>query len=177
MLRLRLMKKRFFSIKRETMFQGPRKIGLDSDCIIRTLTNPILYAVYQEELSKTGLIHIHEKSLKEVPKVLERDYKLSKEEAEKKLKEFIEKKGVKIVPKIIGNPLLPIMKAECRRRGIKFHPPDSWIIADFKRFGINKVYSGNKHFLEACRLFGIDATEIPSVDKRIKQEFRRLYRK
>ncbi|OYT32194.1 hypothetical protein B6U93_02420 [Candidatus Woesearchaeota archaeon ex4484_78] len=64
-----------------------------------------------------------------------------------------------------------------QRKNIEFHVPDSWIIADFKKRGVNKVYSTNNHFLAACQLFGIDASKFPTVEKEIEFQMRNFFRK
>ncbi len=68
------------------------------------------------------------------------------------------------------------MKRECAEKNIEFHVPDSWIIADFKAAGVNKVYSTNNHFLDACRLFGTEAKKFPTIQREIENQMRELFR-
>jgi hypothetical protein len=65
--------------------------------------------------------------------------------------------------------------------GIEFHPPDCFIIADFYKNGINKIYSGNNHFLDACRLdacrlFGMDTSKMPTQEREIEKQMKEIFK-
>ena len=69
------------------------------------------------------------------------------------------------------------MFGKCKKAKIDFHPPDCFIIADFYKNGINKVYSNNNHFLDACRLFGMDTSKLRTQEKEIEKQMREIFRK
>ncbi len=79
-----------------------------------------------------------------------------------------------IVKKDKKNPLLSSLLAICKAQRIPVHPPDSWIIADFAKEGINKVYSGDEVFLKAARVLQIDAQKTPTLDRSIKDQLRKM---
>ena len=68
------------------------------------------------------------------------------------------------------------MFQECKKAKIDFHPPDCFIIADFYKNKINKIYSNNNHFLDACNLFGMDTSKLKTQDKEIERQMRELFK-
>ena len=134
-------------IQRTVNFTGKRKIGLDSNFIINILENEIQFAPLFLKFSEYSVVYLHEESLREIPDVLVRDYKWNLGEAKKKLGDFIKLNNIQVVKKDKNNPLLSVLYNICKQKGIAVHPPDSWIIADFAKEGINKVYSGDNVFL------------------------------
>ena len=154
------------------------KVGLDSGTIINILHNPILFNDILEEILKKGnILHIHAETLREVPAVLERDYNWSIDDANSKLKGFIDGYNVKIVPKNRNNPLYQGMREACEKENINFHPPDAFIVADFKLAGINKVYSGDNSVVRACNFFGMIGIKTPTVDRKLSEKLRDIFRR
>lgn len=172
------MAKRGIKITRETYFAGLRKIGLDSSVIIDLIANKELFSYREEKIfSEEGLFVTHRRCVKEIKDWLmeKRDY--SEEQAKIDVEQFLKEQNIGIIEVNLSNrDLLERMKKECAEKNIEFHVPDSWIIADFKAAGVNKVYSTNNHFLDACRLFGIEAKKFPTVQKEIEYQMRELFK-
>ena len=82
--------------------------------------------------------------------------------------------NIQTVKKDTHNPLLSLLYDLCRKKGIAVHVPDSWIIADFAKEGINKVYSGDNVFLQAARTLHLDTEKTPTLDRRIIDQLREL---
>lgn len=172
------MSKRGIKITRETYFAGLRKIGLDSSVIIDLIANKELFSYREEKIfSEEGLFVTHRRCLKEVKDWLIEKRNYSEEAAARDVMAFLNDHRIEIVEVNLANEeLLKEMNRKCAARNIEFHVPDSWIIADFKAAGINKVHSTNNHFLDACRLFGLEAEKFPTVQREIESQMRELFR-
>lgn len=172
------MTKRGIKITRETYFAGLRKVGLDSSVIIDLIANKELFSYREEKVfSEEGLFVTHRRCVKEIKDWLVEKGNYSEEAAAEEVMKFFKDHNIEIVEVNLANKeLLEQMKKECAEKNIEFHIPDSWIIADFKAASVNKVYSTNNHFLDACRLFGMDARKFPTVQREIESQMRDLFR-
>jgi predicted nucleic acid-binding protein len=157
---------------RKTLFQGKRKVGIDSNTIINVIDNKVLFRDTLQQLKDEKILFIHEESEKEVPKILIEEYNYSENEAKTEFERFKKEYNIVVVKKNRSNPLLSSLYEDCK--GI--HPPDSWILADFKAEGINKVYSGDNKFLEGARILGMDATKTLSLDAELKKQLRNMFK-
>lgn len=173
------MIKRGINIIRETCFNGARKVGLDSGMLISLVDNKALFSSYILQIDEEkGLLYTHKICVEEAIEVLSRNYNLSKENAEKEVEKFLKERSINILPRDKTNSdTVREMFRECKNARITFHPPDCFIIADFYKNGINKVYSNNNHFLEACRLFGMDTSKLRTIDKEIERQLKEIFRK
>jgi len=171
------MTKRGIKITRETYFKGARKVGLDSGMLISLIDNANLFSEYILKIDEEdGLLFTHEICTEEAVEVLSRDYKWKKEEAQKAVMKFLEEHNIEIIPRDKGNAdTVRWMFDECKKAGIDFHPPDCFIIADFYKNSINKIYSNNNHFLDACRLFGMDTSKLKTEEKEIERQMREIF--
>lgn len=173
------MTKRGIKITRETYFAGLRKIGLDSSVIIDLIANKEFFSYKEEQIfSEEGLFFTHRRCIKEI-----RDWLVEKrsyliEVAAVEVMTFLKEHNIEIIEVNLSNDeLLDQMRKKCATKNIEFHVPDSWIIADFKAAGVNKVYSTNNHFLDACRWFEIEAKKFPTIQKEIENQMRELFRR
>ncbi len=172
------MAKRGIKITRETYFAGLRKIGLNSSVVIDLIANKELFSYREEKIfSEEGLFVTHRRCIKEIKDWLVEKRNYSEDAAVQEVMAFIKDHHIEIIEvNLSNNELLERMKNECAAKNIEFHIPDSWIIADFKAAGVNKVYSTNNHFLDACRLFDMDAKKFPTVQREIENQMRELFR-
>ena len=172
------MAQRGIRITRETYFAGLRKIGFDSSVIIDLIANKELFS-YQEEkiFLEDGLFVTHRRCIREIKDWLIEKRSYSEEAATSEVMKFCKDHNFEIIEVNLSNKdLLEKMKRECTRKNIEFHVPDSWIIADFKAAGVNKVYSTNNHFLDACQEFEMDAKKFPTIQKEIENQMRELFK-
>ncbi|MBI2146431.1 hypothetical protein HYU22_03760 [Candidatus Woesearchaeota archaeon] len=172
------MAKRGIRITREIYFAGLRKIGLDSSVVIDLIANKELFSYREEKIfSEEGLFVTHRRCIKEIKDWLIEKGGYSEEAAINEVLKFCKDHNIEIIEVNVSNTeLLERMKKECAERSIEFHVPDSWIIADFKAAGVNKVYSTNNHFLDACRLFGMEAKKFPTIQREIENQMRELFK-
>lgn len=173
------MTKRGIKITRETYFEGARKVGLDSGMLISLVDNEQLFSEYILKIDEEkGLLFTHEICVEESIEVLSRDYGHEKEKAKLKVEKFLQDHGIEILPRDRTNTeTVKMMFQQCKTAKIDFHPPDCFIIADFYKNGINKVYSNNNHFLDACRLFGMDTSKLRTEEKEIERQLRELFKR
>lgn len=172
------MSKRGIKITRESYFAGLRKIGLDSSVIIDLIANKELFSYREEKIfSEEGLFVTHRRCLKEIKDWLVEKRSYSEEAAAQEVMTFIQNHNIEVIePNLSNETLLKQMERECTAKNIGFHIPDSWIIADFKAAGVNKVHSTNNHFLDACRLFGMEAEKFPTVQREIENQMREIFK-
>jgi len=172
------MAKRGIKITRETYFAGLRKIGLDSSVIIDLIANKELFSYREEKIfSEEGLFVTHRRCIKEIKDWLVEKGGYNEEAAINEVIKFCKDHNIEIIEVNVSNKeLLERMKKECAVKNIEFHVPDSWIIADFKAAGVNKVYSTNNHFLDACRLFEMETKEFPTIQREIENQMRDLFK-
>jgi len=155
------------TIKRTTKFYGKRKIGLDS-CVIIDMMEYIEMLFYVKNLFREkDLFYTHEICVEEITKVLSSKRNSSTDETRKIVLNFLKENNIKIIKRNTENYLYKI---------IPIHLPDSLIIADFKKEGINLVYSQNNHFNKACQEIGINAIKIPTFDKLIEKKLKELFK-
>jgi len=156
-----------------------RKIGLDSGMLISLVDNSQLFSEYALKIeNEEGLLFTHEICLREAVDVLVRDYRFVKDDAYIAVMKFIRKYNIGVLPRDRTNAeTVRMMFRECKKAGITFHPPDCFIIADFYRNGINKIYSNNNHFLDACGLFGIDTSKLTTTENEIKKQMREMFKR
>lgn len=171
--------KRGIKITRETFFTGTRKVGLDSGMLISLVDNKSLFSDYILKIDEErGLLFSHQICVEEAIEVLSRDYSYSKEKAKKEVDKFLKEHGIEIIPRDRTNSeTIRWMFKKCKEAKIGFHPPDCFIIADFYKNGINKIYSNNNHFLDACRLFGMDTSKLRTEEKEIEKQMRDIFKR
>lgn len=159
--------------------KGEMKIGIDSGVIICLIDNPFLFTYQASKVfDRKGLFFTHERNVIESKRVLVRDYNFGEERAEKELKEFLDRHNIKIIPKDYSNADLAIERMKIvQKHGINLNPPDHFIISDFIESGINRIFSTDKNFIEACNILGINAERlIFNVDREIKKQLTKLKR-
>ncbi len=175
-------------IERKTSFQGKRCVGLDSGPIISLINNEEAFQEYANILTASLFNYTHEecvggKEIKvedsEVFKTLTIKYNLNPERAKTKIKNFLEQYKIKVIPKLrINRDTVLQLLREANKKGIDVHSPDIWIVADFKAYGVNLVYSNNKHFRELCKLINISAPYFPTDEKQtVDKSYFELFRK
>ncbi len=145
--------------------------------LISLVDNSNLFSEYVLKIvEEDGLLFTHKICTEEAVEVLSRDYKWKKEEAQKAVMKFLEEHNIEIIPRDKGNvDTVRWMFQECKKAKIDFHPPDCFIIADFYKNGINKIYSNNNHFLDACRLFDMDTSKLKTEEREIERQMREIF--
>ncbi|MBI5073437.1 hypothetical protein HZA99_06490 [Candidatus Woesearchaeota archaeon] len=161
----------------ETYSKGMRRVGLDSGMLICLVDSKELFSEYALKIDEEdGLLFTHEICVEEAVEVLSRDYKY--ENAKEQIDKFLKERNIFVMKRDRGNSdTVRWMFQKCKEAKIEFHAPDCFIIADFYKNGMNKVYSNNNHFLDACRLFGIDTSKLKATDKEIEWQLKKMFKK
>ncbi len=167
------------TITRTVYFKGMRKVGLDSGMLISLVVNSILFSEYLLKIDEEdGILFTHAICTEEAVEVLYRDYKYEREKAKQEVQRFLNEHKIYVIPKDkLNGETVHWMFRKCKGAQIEFHPPDCFIIADFYKNGINKIYSNNNHFLEACQLVGMDIVKLTTTEKEIDKKLKELFRK
>lgn len=166
-------------INRTIYLHGYRKVGLDSGMLISLVDNSILFSEYLLKIDEEqGLLFTHEICIEEATEVLSRDYKYEKGKAKEEVQKFLSEHKITVIPRDrLNTETVRWMFRRCKKTETEFHPPDCFIIADFYKNGINKIYSNNNHFLEACQLFGMDTIKLATTEKEIDKKLKEIFRK
>ncbi|MEK6953317.1 MAG: PIN domain-containing protein [Nanoarchaeota archaeon] len=170
----------FILLKKEKINSLNQKIGLNSNILVYLISYPIIYKKQLEKIfNNKGVFYIHALSLKkdiEIQKVLKRDYSYKEKEIKSKIKDFLKKRNIEIVP--INKEKRELARERekiCNENNISIHPPDSIIISDFVEHGITKVFSEDGTFVRASNFIGLPAEQILfKFDKKIQKELGKL---
>ena len=158
-------------------FKDEQKIGLDTGAIVDFIYNKELFSAHIFQLEKEkGLLYTHERCMEETIKVLTKKFEYTENKSREEVREFLERFNIKIIKKDrLNSNTVKWMSKKCRESKIEFHPPDCFIIADFYKNKIKKIYSNNNHFLDACRLFGIRTVKVKTPEKEVSKQFRDMF--
>lgn len=162
------------SIVRAVSCVGPRKVGLDSCVLYDLIVNPLVFSREHAKIFEVNdVMFTHRICLSEVKDKLIEKQGYTEKDAKEEVLRYLKEHNIGIVERDFANQqILNELYEKCRRVKIDIHIPDSWIIADFKKNGINKVYSTNRHFREACKVLGIDGAPFPTYDRALDNQIR-----
>lgn len=172
-----------FSIFRSTFFSGKRKVGLDTNILIKLYEQPDLFSYEQARIfNQQDIIFTSKICVWELTKHLMKTKNLTEEEARVKSKEFLKAHNINAIYVHIPKEEADGFEAKTNKRfqsenkpNLKCHKPDSIILLVFKKFGINKVISDDYPFRESAKHLGIDSERLPSLDQKISSELRKLF--
>ncbi|MFH0860514.1 MAG: PIN domain-containing protein [Candidatus Altiarchaeota archaeon] len=170
-------REQIYRLKRTARFQGERRIGLDTNILVDLIENPRFFSNEGDQiLGDTAFVHrISLEPDKEATHILQKKGR-SLKEATQELTEFLKNNKIQVIERDSTNrETVRELFNLCKKNNIEMHPPDCYIIADFKKERINLVYSTNNHFKQACKLMGMGVGEFPTMDKKIKDFFRQTY--
>ena len=175
-----LRKKKGFVIIRTTKFAGKRKVGIDTNILIRIYDQPYLL---DREASRIfnfkDFLFTHVICFFEFAKYL-KNKGFNYEEAKHEAKKFLKDNNIKIIyPKkcFIPEKEINSFEEESNRKlnemgkdYLRCHKPDSIILLAFKKWGINKIYSTDEAFRICSQFLDIDGSGLPSFDKAIRRK-------
>lgn len=178
-------KQKVISIKRETKFIGERRVGLDTNILVKLYDNPFLFDYEESRIFRyQNLIFIHVISKHELIRYLIQKG-LKEENAKSEVNNFIRERNIQVIyPKDIFIQEREVIDFEqevnkkFREIGndyLECHKPDSIIILAFKKININRIISTDKSFRESAKFIGIDSESIPSLDSKISSELRKIF--
>lgn len=176
---------RGFVITRATSFNGKRKVGVDTNVLIKIYKDPGLFDYEEARIfNYNDMIFTHSICVYELAKFIKNLEKIDFEEAKNKAKEFAKNHNIiRIFPKDCYVPQKEIeqfqkdVNQHFKQKGIssQCHFPDSLIVLAFKKCGINKVISIDAGFRESAKFLGLDGSSLPSLNSVISRKLRELY--
>lgn len=169
----------YINIQRKVNFVGTRKIGIDSGPLVDMIDNPMFFLVQTLKMfNKKDLFYTHNICLGEVIDCLVEKKDMDREEAREKVSKFVKEYNITVIEdKDVEWAFYNHLKDICKKNNVEFHPPDSFILYQFKKNGINKIWSTNNHFLDAGRLFGMDCEKFYHFEKELNNKLREFFRK
>lgn len=170
-----------FKYQRVSQLREPRRIGIDTNVLIELIDNTYRSSYYSEPILRHGGF-VHRISLErkntEAVKYFVEKRGLSLDDAWNRINDFCKKNNIKIVERDYDNKeLLNSLLTTCKDESIPMHPPDCFIVADFKKAGINTLYSTDETMKKAARLLDMDTPNIPTVHKTIERDIRKLFKR
>jgi len=173
---------KIISMQKASFFSGKRRIGLDTNVLIKLYNNPGLFGYEEARIfNKKDVIFIHPISEYELSKYI-KEKGFDKESAKSEAKKFLGEHNIKKVYCFIPNEHINNFESECNvkfkqagKEHLKCHTPDSIILLAFKRKGINKVISTDEAFREGASLLGMDSSKLPSLDYAISRELKKIF--
>jgi len=176
------MKKEGLSLKRVSFLTGKRKVGLDTNILIKLYEQPGLFDYEEARIfNEKNAVFIHPISLLEFANHLKKKG-ANKEEADAKVKEFTNRHNISTISYFVhekeindfegySNEKFKQMKMDY----LKCHKPDSIILLAFKKCGINKIISTDEAFRICAEFLGINASKLPSLDFAISRELKKIF--
>ena len=174
-----------FGIQRTAFFNGKRRVGLDTNILIKLYSQPSLFDYEQARIfNHKDTVFTHKISVWELSQYIIRTKRISEEGARKEAKEFVKSKNIEAI-------YVPISQEEARnferevnqkfqsegKITLKCHPPDSIILLGFRKRGINKIISDDESFRESAKHLGIDTERLPSLDMQVSKQLRFIFNK
>ena len=98
------------------------------------------------------------------------------QQASQKINQFLYEHKINKIQRICE--IQDIIKIEniAKEKKININEEDLPIIADFKKFGINKVFTKDKNFAELCKVVGIETENMPVIEREISRQFYQLFK-
>lgn len=173
---------KIIGIQKTTFFSGRRKVGLDTNILIKLYDNPFLFSYEESRIfNKKDVIFIHRLCFKELIKYLVKKG-INESQAEEQAIDFLESHNIKeichFIPKeeIIGFEKESNEKLkQIGKEHLICHTPDSIILLAFKKENINKIISTDESFKICASFLGIDGSSLPSIDYALSRELKKIF--
>ena len=163
--------------KRKEIFYKKRVMGLDSGILIDLIDNPdMFYYQFLRIFKRDKLGFTSVRCINDAIGVLINRKNYSSEQANQRINQFLSEHNINKVQKICNVQDIEKIKNIANEKNIKINEEDLPIIADFKKFGINKVFTKDKNFAELCKAVGIEAESMPVIEREISRQFYQLFK-
>lgn len=175
--------KKEISVEMHTRFKGKRKIGLDTNILIKLYDEPILFAYEQARIfNEEDTIFTHRICRIEFIRWLKNNYKLDDKGAEAESNKFLSEHKINCIGVFIPEKEVYDFESKCNdifksqnKPYLKCHAPDSIIVLGFAKEGINKIISTDESFRESAKILGIDGERLPNLNDIIKRQLRKTF--
>lgn len=174
--------KSIISIQRNTSFIGKRRVGLDTNILIKLYENPALFHYEEARIfNYKDTMFTHSICRWEFIKYL-KEKGMSEEKARTEADNFLQKNNISQIKYFIPDNEIKFFEDESNKKFkdmgkeyLRAHRPDSIILLAFKRANINKVISTDEAFRECAKFLGIDGAGLPSLDYAVSRELRQIF--
>ncbi len=177
---------KIIGIKRETFFNGKRRVGIDTNILIKLYDNPFLFSYEEARIfSYQDIIFTHVICKWELIKYLKEKKELDENQAKLEASNFIRNHHINIIYSkecFVPSQEIENFEQQANRKfkeigrdDLKCHKPDSIILLAFQKMQINKVFSTDEAVRECAQMLGIDGSGIPSLNHAISRELRKLF--
>ncbi len=169
-------------MQKASFFNGKRRIGLDTNVLIKLYDNPGLFSYEEARIfNEKDVIFVHPISEYELSEYM-KEKGFDEESAKSEAKKFLSEHNIKKVYCFIPNSKINDFEKDCNEKfkqagkeHLKCHVPDSIILLAFKEKGISKVISTDEAFREGANLLGMNGSGLPSLDHTIARELKRIF--
>lgn len=166
------------TITRKTLFYGKRKAGLDSGILIDLIDNPnMFYYQFLRIFKRNNIIFTSVRCINDAIGVLTNRKHCPYGQVNQAVNKFLFEHKIGKIQRICDMQDIEEIKQIAKANNININEEDLPIIADFKEFGINKVFTKDKDFARLCRVIGIGAESMPVLEKEISRQFYNLFQK
>lgn len=176
---------KIIGLTRTPHFIEERKVGLDTNILIKLYDNPFLFSYEESRIFKySDLVFIHIISKYEFIKYL-MNKGFNEEEAKAKVNSFIQERNIRVIyskdvfvrEEEINSFEMEVNKKlkEIGKEYLKCHKPDSIILLAFRKINVNRIISTDEVFREGAKFLGLDGENIPSLSSNISRELRKIF--
>ena len=166
------------TITRKTLFYGKRKVGLDSGILIDLIDNPNMFHYqFLRIFKRNNVIFTSIRCINDTIGVLINRKHRPYEQVNQAVNKLLYKHNIGKIQRICNMQHVSEIKQIAKANGININDEDLPIIADFKEFGINKVFTKDRDFAKLCRVIGIEIESMPVLEKEISRQFYSLFQK
>jgi predicted nucleic acid-binding protein len=163
--------------ERKEIFFKKRLIGLDSGILIDLIDNPDMFYYQSLRIFKRDkIIYTSVRCIDDAMRVLINRKNYSFQQASQKINQFLYEHKINKIQRICELQDIEKIKKVAKEKNININEEDLPIIADFKKFGINKVFTKDKNFAELCKIVGIEAESMPVIEREISRQFYQLFK-
>lgn len=173
---------RFIGIQRTAFLSGKRKIGLDTNVLIKLYDSPALFSYEEARIfNRRDVIFTHRLCFLELVKYIKKKG-FDENEANHQARDFLNSHNIKEICYFVPDEEIKKFEQESNEKfkqmnkeNLKCHLPDSIILLSFKKVNINKVISTDESFTWGAKFLGIDEESLPSLDYAISRELRKIF--
>ncbi|MBS3095191.1 type II toxin-antitoxin system VapC family toxin [Candidatus Woesearchaeota archaeon] len=178
------MKPNIIRLQRNTRFYGKRKVGLDTNILIKLYEQPHFFDYEEARIfNQEDTIFVDKIGFSELIKYLKKSG-LNEETAKEKANNWLKKHNITKIYEFIPQEELERFEQESNKKlkelnlfaeDFQCHRPDSIILLTFRKYRINKVISTDRAFRKCAEFLDMDAESMLSLDSALKRKMRDIF--
>ena len=163
--------------EREDIFYRKIIVGLDSGILIDLIDNPeMFYYQFLKIFKRKRMIFTSIRCIDDTIGVLINRKNYSSQQANQRVNQFLYNHNINKIPRICNLQDIEELKKIAKEKSIDINEEDLPIIADFRRYKINKVFTKDWNFAKLCNAIGIDSEKMYIAEKEISRQFYQLFK-